>query len=88
MCTCPYVLGRVIDSGGKMSSDAVMIALAVAGMALTLVYFFVAVQTWRRQARAGQLKEAAARSLHAERLSRERRPIASTAPSGKRQIAA
>jgi hypothetical protein len=70
-----------------MNSDIVMIALAVAGMALTLAYFFAAAQMWRRHARTERQKEAAFRRLHAERLTDERR-VASSTPSGNRQIAA
>jgi hypothetical protein len=70
-----------------MNSDIVMIALAAAGMGLTLAYFFVAVQMWRRHGRAERQKEAAFRRLHAERLTDERRG-ASSSPSGNRRIAA
>jgi hypothetical protein len=70
-----------------MNSDIVMIALAVAGMALTIAYFFVAVQMWRRHARTERQKEAASRKLHAERLTDDRR-VASSTPSSRRQIAA
>jgi hypothetical protein len=71
-----------------MSSDIVMIALVIAGIALTVAYFFVAVQMWRRHARIERLKEAAARRLHTERLTDDRRQSASPPPSGSRQIAA
>jgi hypothetical protein len=71
-----------------MSSDIVMIALVIAGIALTVAYFFVAVQMWRRHARTERLKEAAARKLHAERLMPDRHRSAASAPSGDRQIAA
>jgi hypothetical protein len=71
-----------------MSSDIVMIALVIAGIALTVAYFFVAVQMWRRHARTERQKEAAARKLHAERLMLGRQRSASSAPSGSRQIAA
>jgi Na+/melibiose symporter-like transporter len=71
-----------------MSSDVVMIALVLAGIALTIAYFFVAVQMWRRHARAEREKEAAARKLHADRLMLGRQRSASSAPSDNRQIAA
>jgi hypothetical protein len=69
-----------------MNSDIVMIALAVAGMALTIAYVFVALQMWGRHARTERQKEAASRRLHAERL--DDRQVASSTPSGNRQIAA
>jgi hypothetical protein len=69
-----------------MNSDIVMIALAVAGMALTMAYFFVALQMWRLQARTERQKQAASGRLHAERL--DDRRVASSTPSGNRQIAA
>lgn len=72
-----------------MSSDIVMIALVIAGIALTVAYFFVAVQMWRRHTRTERQKEAAARKLHSERLMMlGRHRSASSAPSGDRQIAA
>jgi C4-dicarboxylate-specific signal transduction histidine kinase len=76
------------QDGGEMTSDIVMIALVLAGIALTLAYFFVAVQMWRRLARTERQKEAASRRLHAERLTDERRRALSSTPSGNRQIAA
>jgi hypothetical protein len=51
-----------------MISDIVMIALVLAGIALTLSYFYVAVLLWRRHARSERRKQAALRMLHAERL--------------------
>lgn len=71
-----------------MSSDIVMIALAVAGIALTVAYFFAAVQMWRRHARLERRKEAAVRRLHSERLTGDGRSAASSSSSGARQIAA
>jgi hypothetical protein len=71
-----------------MNSDIVMIALVAAGIALTMAYFFVAVQMWRRHGRTERRKEAAARKLHADRLMLDRRRSASSAPSDNRQIAA
>jgi Flp pilus assembly protein TadB len=71
-----------------MNSDIVMIALVLAGIALTLAYFVVAVQMWRRHGRTQRVREAALRRLHAERLTDDRRRSASSTPSGNRQIAA
>jgi hypothetical protein len=78
----------VFNGWWGMTSDIVMIALVAAGIALTMAYFFVAVQMWRRHARTERQKEAATRKLHAERLTDERRRSASSPPSGNRQIAA
>ena len=66
-----------------MSSDIVMIALVLTGIALTIAYFYVAVLLWRRHARRDRQKEAALRKLHAERL----RPT-TPSPGTDRQIAA
>ena len=71
-----------------MSSDIVMIALVVVGIALTMAYFFVAVQMWRRQARTERQKEVASHRLHAERLTDYRHRSAASTVSGNRQIAA
>jgi Na+/melibiose symporter-like transporter len=71
-----------------MNSDIVMIAMVVAGIALTMAYFFVAVQMWRRHARTERQKEAASRRLHADRLTEDRRRSTSSKPSGNRRIAA
>jgi len=71
-----------------MISDIVMIALVMAGIALTMAYFVVAVQMWRRHARAERQKQAASSRLHVERLSDERRRSASSNPSRNGQIAA
>jgi hypothetical protein len=51
-----------------MNSDIVMIALVLAGIALTMTYFYVAVLLWRRHARRERQKDAALRKLHTERL--------------------
>jgi hypothetical protein len=69
-----------------MISDIVMIALVLAGIALTLSYFYVAVLLWRRHARSERRKLAALHMLHAERL-RPNNPDPSI-PANDRQIAA
>jgi hypothetical protein len=72
-----------------MSSDVVMMVMAIAGIGLTLAYFYVAVSLWRQNARSAQQKEADLRKLHAERLRAGRAatsPVKS--PASDRQIAA
>jgi hypothetical protein len=69
-----------------MSSDVVMMALVLAGLALTITYFYVAVLLWRQHAQRERENEAMQRKLHAERLAQGLRPAASL-PSD-RQIAA
>ena len=69
-----------------MNSDIVMIALVLAGIALTLSYFYVAVLLWRLHARSERRKLAALRMLHAERL-QPNNPDPSI-PANDRQIAA
>ena len=66
-----------------MNSDIVMIALVLAGIALTITYFYVAVLLWRRHARRERQKEVALRKLHTERLR-----SAATSPGSDRQVAA
>jgi hypothetical protein len=67
-----------------MTSDIVMIALVLAGIALTIAYFYVAVLWGRRHARRERQKDAALRKLHTERL----RSAAPSPPGSDRQIAA
>jgi hypothetical protein len=66
-----------------MNSDIVMIALVLAGIALTITYFYVAVLLWRRHARRERQNDAALRKLHTDRL-RSTTP----SPGSDRQIAA
>jgi ABC-type nickel/cobalt efflux system permease component RcnA len=75
-----------------MSSDIVMMALVLAGLALTVTYFYVAVLLWRQHARRERQKEAAQRKLHAERLAHGLAPGLAvglrSSPASDRQIAA
>jgi hypothetical protein len=74
-----------------MSSDIVMMALVLAGLALTITYFYVAVLLWRRHAQRERRQEAAQRQLHGERLAqglRSASPAAAARPASDRQIAA
>jgi hypothetical protein len=70
-----------------MSSDVVMMALVLAGLALTITYFYVAVLLWRQHAQRERENEATQRKLHAEWLAQGLRPPA-TSPASDRQIAA
>jgi CHASE1-domain containing sensor protein len=74
-----------------MSSDIVMMALVLAGLALTITYFYVAVHLWRQHAQRELEKEAAQRALHTERLGNrltEGRTEGRRQPASERQIAA
>jgi hypothetical protein len=77
-----------------MSSDIVMMALVLAGLALTITYFCVAVLLWRQHTQRQRQLEVAQRNLHAQRLAHELRSAASaspadaTNPGSDRQIAA
>jgi hypothetical protein len=77
-----------------MSSDIVMMALVLAGVALTFAYFYVAVLLWRQHTQRERQKEAAQRKLHAERFAQGPRsaaaasPAAAANPASDRQIAA
>jgi hypothetical protein len=66
-----------------MNSDIVMIALVLAGIALTITYFYVAVLLWRQHARRERQKDTALRQLHTDRV----RPATSSLGSD-RKIAA
>jgi hypothetical protein len=74
-----------------MSSDIVMMALVLAGLALTVTYFFVAVLLWRQHTQREREKDAAQRKLHAERLAQglhSTSAAADTSHASDRQIAA
>jgi hypothetical protein len=88
-----HTLPKSHAGGSGMSSDIVMMALVLAGLALTITYFYVAVLLWRQHAQREREKEAAQRKLHAERLQGLRSaastsPAAATSPASDRQIAA
>jgi hypothetical protein len=64
-----------------MSSDIVMIALVLAGIALTITYFYVATLFWRQHTRRERKNAAVLRDLHAKHI----RPAS---PADDRKIAA
>lgn len=73
-----------------MSSDIVMMGLVLAGMGLTMTYFYVALRSWRKDSRLERERADALRTLHSERLvkgrpSETRVPV--SAPVRNRQAA-
>jgi hypothetical protein len=62
-----------------MSSDDLMLSLVLAGIALTTVYFYVALVLWRKRNADVQKKAAALRQLHLARVTQQQDAAANSA---------